>query len=139
MHLPPHNSHAVLHCIAEMKRTSGHIRMPLEGGHIKGVSYVAQEGWLHWQCRTLHPSTDKDPLAAWLQSLTIRDNITFLEPYDEERYQQVLSMCALLPDLKIIPGGDLAEASLGALLSPIIPTDCDMAWMGCRLARRASR
>jgi hypothetical protein len=49
-------------------------------------------------------------LAAWLQSLTIRDNITFLEPHDEERYQRVLSACALLPDLRIIPGGDQAEA-----------------------------
>jgi ATP-binding cassette subfamily C (CFTR/MRP) protein 2 len=70
---------------------------------------------------TWHPAlTDSAPLAAWLQSLTIRDNITFLEPYDEERYQRVLSVCALLPDLKIIPGGDLAEAcSQGAPVSPM--------------------
>ena len=75
------------------------------------------------------PSTDNDGLAAWLQSLTIRDNITFLEPYDEERYQKVLFMCALLPDLKIIPGGDLAQACLDALLlPPSIPTEFD--WMG---------
>jgi hypothetical protein len=74
------------------------------------------------------PLADSAPLAAWLQSLTIRDNITFLEPYDEERYQRVLSMCALLPDLKIIPGGDLAEAcSQGA--PPAIPRVCVTGWM----------
>jgi hypothetical protein len=48
---------------------------------------------------------------AWLQSRTIRDNITFLEQYNEERYQTVLFACALLPDLKIIPGGDQAEVT----------------------------
>jgi hypothetical protein len=73
-------------------------------------------------------STDNGGLAAWLQSLTIRDNITFLEPHDEERYQKVLFVCALLPDLKIIPGGDLAQACLDALLSPSIqPNEFDVA------------
>ena len=91
-----------------MERISGHIRVPLEDGQIQGVSYVAQEGCLHNQVHLAHGLTAH--VVAWLQNLTIRDNITFLEPYDEERYQRVLFACALLPDLKIIPGGDLAEA-----------------------------
>lgn len=28
---------------------------------------------------------------------------------DEKKYQQVLEACALLPDLEVLPGGDMAE------------------------------
>jgi ABC-type multidrug transport system fused ATPase/permease subunit len=45
----------------------------------------------------------------WLQSLSIRDNILFYSPYDEERYQTILESCALLPDLATFPDGDLSH------------------------------
>lgn len=35
----------------------------------------------------------------WLQSMSIRDNILFSEPYQETRYKQVLEACALIPDM----------------------------------------
>jgi ABC-type multidrug transport system fused ATPase/permease subunit len=35
----------------------------------------------------------------WLQSMSIRDNILFSEPYEETRYKQVLEACALIPDM----------------------------------------
>ncbi|KAH1385256.1 hypothetical protein KXX54_002964 [Aspergillus fumigatus] len=44
----------------------------------------------------------------WLQSMSIRDNILFSSPYDEQRYQRVLDACALLPDLKNFEHGDLS-------------------------------
>ena len=44
----------------------------------------------------------------WLQSMSIRDNILFTQPYDEERYKQVLDACALLPDLATFQHGDLS-------------------------------
>ena len=44
----------------------------------------------------------------WLQSISIRDNILFSTPYEEERYQLVLDACALRPDLAIFPDGDLS-------------------------------
>ena len=40
---------------------------------------------------------------------TLRGNILFGAPMDEERYQQTLHACALLPDLKILPGGDMTQ------------------------------
>ncbi|KAJ5303614.1 hypothetical protein N7476_010413, partial [Penicillium atrosanguineum] len=43
----------------------------------------------------------------WLQSMSIRDNILFSAPYDEQRYKRTLDVCALLPDLSQFKHGDL--------------------------------
>ncbi|KAK7071356.1 Canalicular multispecific organic anion transporter 1 [Halocaridina rubra] len=43
---------------------------------------------------------------AWLQNSTIRDNITWGQPYDDRWYHRVVKACALLPDLDILPDGD---------------------------------
>ncbi|KAG8525614.1 uncharacterized protein KY384_009258 [Bacidia gigantensis] len=42
----------------------------------------------------------------WLQSMSIRDNILFSLPFDEERYYQVLDACALTIDLEHFKDGD---------------------------------
>lgn len=42
----------------------------------------------------------------WLQNATIRDNILFGSPLDEERYDKVLQACSLSPDLAALPAGD---------------------------------
>ncbi|KAJ2658559.1 hypothetical protein IWW48_003964 [Coemansia sp. RSA 1200] len=60
-----------------------------EGLAIRDVAYVAQE--------------------AWLRNATIRENILFGEPYDRERYEEVLRVCALKPDLRILSAGDMTE------------------------------
>jgi ABC-type multidrug transport system fused ATPase/permease subunit len=44
----------------------------------------------------------------WLQSMSIRDNILFSAPYNEQRYKKVLDACALLPDLANFKHGDLS-------------------------------
>ncbi|KAE9974569.1 hypothetical protein BLS_003081 [Venturia inaequalis] len=44
----------------------------------------------------------------WLQSMSIRDNILFSSPFDEDRYSQVLECCELLPDLAEFKHGDLS-------------------------------
>ncbi|XP_058399729.1 ATP-binding cassette sub-family C member 2 [Diceros bicornis minor] len=69
--------------LGEMENIHGHIT-------IKGtVAYVPQQ--------------------SWIQNGTIKDNILFGAELDKKRYQQVLEACALLPDLEVLPGGDLAE------------------------------
>ncbi|XP_072281284.1 ATP-binding cassette sub-family C member 2 [Pyxicephalus adspersus] len=69
--------------LGEMDHVNGHI-------NIKGsLAYVPQQ--------------------AWIQNATLKDNILFGAPLDEKRYQEVLEACALLPDLEILPGGDLSE------------------------------
>ncbi|KAF8803419.1 multidrug resistance-associated ABC transporter [Phlegmacium glaucopus] len=59
--------------------------LPREGG----VAYAAQE--------------------SWVQNDTIRNNILFGSPYDEERYLKVLQQCALERDLELFEAGDSTE------------------------------
>lgn len=60
-------------------------QLPREGG----VAFAAQE--------------------AWVQNETIRDNIVFGAPFDEERYKKVLHQCALERDLSLFDAGDNTE------------------------------
>ncbi|TBU23091.1 hypothetical protein BD311DRAFT_811015 [Dichomitus squalens] len=46
---------------------------------------------------------------SWVQNETIKDNVLFGAPYDEERYNQVLEQCALKRDLSLFDAGDLTE------------------------------
>ena len=46
---------------------------------------------------------------AWIQNATVRSNIVFGNDFDQARYDAVLEACALLPDLEILPAGDLTE------------------------------
>ena len=47
--------------------------------------------------------------APWLEHLTIKDNILFGSPYEEERYNEVIRCCALQPDLDVFEDGDQTE------------------------------
>ncbi|EMD35635.1 hypothetical protein CERSUDRAFT_85574 [Gelatoporia subvermispora B] len=49
------------------------------------------------------------PQSAWLRNASIRDNVLSDLPYDEERYQKTLEVCALLSDLRILEDGDMSE------------------------------
>ncbi|KAJ3229623.1 hypothetical protein HDU81_005220 [Chytriomyces hyalinus] len=70
--------------LGEMKRISGDWYRP-NGA----VSYVAQ--------------------TAWIQNASIRENITFGEPFDLARYNKVVKACALVKDLAVLESGDLTE------------------------------
>ena len=45
----------------------------------------------------------------FIQNATLKDNILFGSPFDAARYQHTLDMCALLPDLEVLPAGDSTE------------------------------
>lgn len=49
------------------------------------------------------------PQQAWILNASVKTNILFGQPYDSERYEQVIEACALKPDLAILPGGDDTE------------------------------
>lgn len=92
--------------LGEMPLLSGSVRMPAavsrealrqdeKTGLAEGVAFCAQE--------------------AWLTNNTVRNNILFGQPLDEERYTAVLQACALDPDLKILPRGDLTSVGDGGV------------------------
>lgn len=45
----------------------------------------------------------------WILNATLRDNIIFGLPFDEERYNQVITACQLIHDLDLLDYGDLTE------------------------------
>ncbi|KAJ2383854.1 hypothetical protein GGI23_007054, partial [Coemansia sp. RSA 2559] len=65
------------------------IELSNEGLGIRDIAYVSQE--------------------VWLRNATIRENILFGEAYSRERYEEVLRVCALKPDLRILVAGDMTE------------------------------
>ncbi|GLB40491.1 putative transporter [Lyophyllum shimeji] len=69
--------------IGEMRRTGGSVRF---GG---SVGYC--------------------PQSAWIQNATIRENICFGRPYEEEKYWKAVHDSCLGPDLEMLPNGDLTE------------------------------
>ncbi|KAF9007209.1 multidrug resistance-associated ABC transporter [Cyathus striatus] len=81
--------------LGEMTLTQGKLIMSKnpssvdENGYMRGISYVAQSPWLRHQ--------------------SIKDNILFGYPYDDERYNAVVEACALGPDLEMLEDGDETE------------------------------
>lgn len=60
-----------------------------ENGMAHAISYAAQSPWLRHQ--------------------SIKDNILFGYPLDEQRYNDVVECCALRPDLEQFEDGDATE------------------------------
>ncbi|KAF7311403.1 hypothetical protein MKEN_01042200 [Mycena kentingensis (nom. inval.)] len=81
--------------LGEMTTIGGRILMSKnaskidEFGNMHTISYAAQSPWLRHQ--------------------SIKDNILFGYPYDEERYNEVIECCALRPDLDMLEDGDATE------------------------------
>eukprot|EP00644_Phytophthora_capsici_P002650 jgi/Phyca11/543332/estExt2_Genewise1Plus.C_PHYCAscaffold_110591 len=46
---------------------------------------------------------------AWIQNMTVKDNILFGHPFDRKKYEAVLDACALKSDLRSLPAEDLTE------------------------------
>ncbi|XP_033753179.1 multidrug resistance-associated protein 5-like [Pecten maximus] len=67
-------------------------RMPLVSGHLAVGSAVAYAGQ-----------------QAWIFNGTLRDNILFGRPYEQDWYRKVLHACSLNPDLRILVNGDQTE------------------------------
>ena len=46
---------------------------------------------------------------AFIENNTLKNNILFFHPFDQEKYNKVLKISELLPDLEILKGGDMTE------------------------------
>lgn len=49
------------------------------------------------------------PQQAWIQNASLRDNITFGNPFDKTKYDHVIDICSLRKDIEILQAGDLTE------------------------------
>ena len=49
------------------------------------------------------------PQQAWIMNATIRDNILFGEPYDDNRYNAIIDACGLRIDIEALPAGNDTE------------------------------
>ncbi|KAM8934198.1 multidrug resistance-associated protein 1-like [Pelodytes ibericus] len=69
--------------LGEMERVEGHVG-------VKGsLAYVPQQ--------------------TWIPNATFKENVLFGRKFDKDWYNRVISACALLPDLKILSGGENTE------------------------------
>ncbi|XP_015522174.2 ATP-binding cassette sub-family C member 4 isoform X1 [Neodiprion lecontei] len=89
--------------------------LPVESGRLSFFTCKGSEK-LRISSRDIRISySGQDP---WLFSASVRDNILFGQPYDEERYQEVTEACALAKDFEQLPHGDLSlVGERGASLS----------------------
>ncbi|KAJ7896009.1 multidrug resistance-associated ABC transporter [Mycena olivaceomarginata] len=73
---------------------------------------ISQQDWLvQGMCAYV-------PQVSWLRNASVKQNILFHLPYDQERYKKTLEVCALVDDLKILEDGDETEiGELGVTLS----------------------
>ena len=117
-----------------MKRVHGHHYLPdsrsaaydHETGLFNTVAYAAQ--------------------AAWLLNATIRENILFGEPYDAQRYAEVIRACALARDLETLEGGDMTEigekVSFNLLIYRVsmflVDKSKELVWLECAIRGRNS-
>lgn len=59
----------------------------------------------------------------WLQHDSIRNNILFGSPMEEDRYASVIDACALQADLAMFDAGDETGESFASASSPLADTD----------------
>ncbi|KAI0342890.1 ABC protein [Trametopsis cervina] len=76
-------SSLLLGLIGEMRKLQGHVSF---GGR---VAYCAQ--------------------TAWIQNATLRENILFGQPFDEDKYWKAVEDASLVTDLEVLADGDLTE------------------------------
>ncbi|KAJ2662103.1 hypothetical protein IWW48_001999 [Coemansia sp. RSA 1200] len=98
--------------IGEMTLVRGNIMVPTidsrvsaaaaGGSKYKDVIDISNEGLVLHDIAYVGQDT-------WLRNATFRENILFGEEYEKERYEEVLRVCALKPDLRIFPAGDETE------------------------------
>ncbi|KAH8113755.1 P-loop containing nucleoside triphosphate hydrolase protein [Phellopilus nigrolimitatus] len=74
-----------------------------------GEMYYKPHGIGSWYSLPREAGIAYAPQETWVLNETIRENILFGEPYDEERYKKVLKQCALERDLGLWEAGDLTE------------------------------
>jgi ABC-type multidrug transport system fused ATPase/permease subunit len=80
-HVGSGKSSLLMALLGEMPNIHGNVTM-----NGMSVFYVSQESWIF--------------------SATVKQNILFGKPYDKDKFSQIVKICALKDDLKILPNGE---------------------------------
>ncbi|GBE88702.1 ATP-binding cassette transporter abc4 [Sparassis crispa] len=114
----PRRRNFVLHIDDELTFKRGHINLIIgPTGSGKTSVLMALLGEMHYipsgpDSYVLLPRAGGIAYAAqesWVLSETIRDNILFGAPFDEERYNKVIEQCGLQRDLSLFDAGDKTQ------------------------------
>ena len=70
----------------------------------------------------LQGTTAYVPQTAWIQNMSIRDNILFGRTMLHGFYDRVIEACALNPDLKILPSFDRTEIGEKVISTTHLPS-----------------
>ena len=62
----------------------------------------------------IHGTSSYASQESWIFPATVRENILFGLPYEEERYKEIIHVCALKDDFKQLPFGDFTRLSDGS-------------------------
>ncbi|KAI9501825.1 YLL048Cp-like protein [Coemansia spiralis] len=90
--------------LGEMRLTAGQVMVP--GAAFNSDTMLSENPLDPF---SLHESVAYVAQQAWLLNDTIRGNITFGLPFNEQRYNEVVRMCALARDFEVLDGGDMTE------------------------------
>ncbi|XP_038609802.1 multidrug resistance-associated protein 9 [Tachyglossus aculeatus] len=73
------------------------------------ISALLGQMWLHDGTVGINGTVAYVSQQAWIFHGNVRENILFGEIYDDERYLHAVRVCGLLPDLEVLPFGDMTE------------------------------
>ncbi|KAL8950107.1 MAG: hypothetical protein Q9222_003834 [Ikaeria aurantiellina] len=88
--------------LGEADKINGVIKVPLA----PAIRYDHRANSSNWYLDSAVAFVAQIP---WIENATIRDNILFGLPFDQVRYNKVLSSCALTKDLEMLPDGELTD------------------------------
>lgn len=90
--------------IGEADLLEGKIFAPTAPSVLERHDHKANRG--NWIIPSLKAYVAQDP---WIENASLRDNILYGLPLDEERYNATIEACALRKDLAMLTDGDMAE------------------------------
>ena len=90
--------------LGEIDKVSGMIRRPVPPTPSERFDSTATRG--NWILPTAVAFVAQIP---WIENASVQDNILFGLPLDKGRYSKTVKVCALEPDLELLPDGDQTE------------------------------
>lgn len=96
--------------LGEAELVSGSISVPRPPSVEERQDHKANAG--NWILPSSIAFVSQQP---WIENATLRDNVLFGMPFDEERYEQTLASCALKKDIAALTDGDKTELGINGV------------------------